>query len=178
MKADSRSKSWFENVFNLNYQSILNFLYYLSGDSGLSEDLVQDVFMQLWEKRDEVKDETVRAYLFTIARNSFLKSTRRQKYDLKFRSEYFEENEHESPEYLMEMKEFDRKLQEVLAVLPEKSRVVFLMNRMDGMTYPEIAKNLGVTVKAVEKQMSRALSIIREKLGSNISIAGRAVKHS
>jgi RNA polymerase sigma-70 factor (family 1) len=178
MKAGSRSKSWFEHIFNKNYQIVLNYLYYLSGDSALSEDLVQDVFMQLWEKRDEVKDETVRAYLYTIARNSFLKSTRRQKYDLKFRSEYFEENEHESPEYLMEMKDFDRKLQEVLAALPEKSRVVFLMNRMDGMTYPEIAKSLGVTVKAVEKQMSRALSIIREKLGTSISIAGRVVKHS
>ncbi len=177
MKAGFKSKNWFENIFNLNYQYILNYLYFLSGDSGLSEDLVQDVFMQLWEKRAEVKDETIRAYLYTIARNSFLKSIRRRKYDLKFRSEYFEENEHESPEFLIEMKEFDLKLQEVLAALPEKSRVVFLMNRMDGMTYPEIANNLGVTVKAVEKQMSRALSIIREKLGSNISIAGRAVKH-
>jgi RNA polymerase sigma-70 factor (family 1) len=176
MKAAFKSKSWFENIFNLNYQVILNYLFYLSGDSGLSEDLVQDVFLQLWEKRDEVKDETVRAFLFTIARNSFLKSTRRQKYDLKFRSEYFIENEHESPEYLMEMKEFDRKLQEVIAALPEKSRVVFLMNRMDGITYREIAESLGVTVKAVEKQMSRALSIIREKLGSNISIANRSAK--
>jgi RNA polymerase sigma-70 factor (family 1) len=176
MKAGFKSKTWFENIFNLNYQYILNYLNYLSGDSELSEDLVQDVFLQLWEKRDEVKDETVRAYLYTIARNSFLKSTRRHKYDLKFRSEYFEENEHESPEYLMEMKEFDTKLQEVLAALPEKSRVVFLMNRMDGITYREIAATMGVTVKAVEKQMSRALSILREKLGSNISIMNKAVK--
>jgi RNA polymerase sigma-70 factor (family 1) len=176
MKAGFKSKSWFEDIFNLNYQVILNYLFYLSGDSGLSEDLVQDVFLQLWEKRDEVKDETVRAYLYTIARNSFLKSTRRQKYDMKFRSEYFEEKEHESPEYLLEMKEFDRKLQEVIASLSEKSRVVFLMNRMDGMSYREIAESLGVTVKAVEKQMSKALSMIREKLGSNISIANRTGK--
>lgn len=176
MKTGFKSKTWFENIFNLNYQYILNYLFYLSGDSGLSEDLAQDVFLQLWEKRDEVKDETVRAYLYTIARNTFLKSTRRQKYDLKFRSEYFEENEHESPEFIMEMKEFDRKLQEVLAALPEKSRVVFLMNRMDGITYREIAESLGVTVKAVEKQMSKALSIIREQLGSNISILNKVVK--
>jgi len=176
MKTGFKSKTWFENIFNLNYQYILNYLFYLSGNSGLSEDLAQDVFLQLWEKRDEVKDETVRAYLYTIARNSFLKSTRRQKYDLKFRSEYFEENEHESPEFIMEMKEFDRKLQEVIASLPEKSRVVFLMNRMDGITYREIAKSLGVTVKAVEKQMSKALSIIREQLGSHISILNKVVK--
>jgi RNA polymerase sigma-70 factor (family 1) len=168
MKTAFRTKSWFEHIFNLNYQYILNYLFYLSGDSELAEDLAQDVFMQPWEKKEQVKEETVRPYLFTIAKNSFLKSTRRQKYDMKFRSEYFEENESESPEFLMEMKEFDRKLQEVIAGLPEKSRVVFLMNRMDGITYREIADNLGVTVKAVEKQMSRALAIIREKMGGNI----------
>ena len=168
MNAGFKSKGWFEHLFNLHYQYILNYLYYLSGDSELSEDLAQDVFMQLWEKKDQVMDETVRPFLYTIARNCFLKSTRRNKYDLKFKSEYLEEHENESPEFIMEMKEFDRNLQDAIAGLPEKSRIVFLMNRMDGLTYREIADNLGVSVKAVEKQMSRALSVLRETFGAKI----------
>lgn len=168
MKVESGSKSWFRDIFDHNYEYVRNYLFYLSGDISLAEDLAQDVFLQLWENRLKVKDETVRAYLFTIARNNFFKDKRRQKYDLAFRSTYFEKIENESPEFVMEMKEFDRKLQKGIADLPGKSRVVFLMNRLDGLTYREIAENLGVSNKAVEKQMSKALGILRKKLGDKI----------
>lgn len=165
MDAEKYGRSWFKLTFDQNYQYVLNYLFYLSGDAELSEDLTQDVFLQLWDKRHNIKAETLRPYLFTIARNCFLKNIRRQNYDLKFRAEYFDELENESPEYIMEMKEFDEKLQNSLAALPEKCRVVFLMNRIDGLSYREIAEALGVSVKAVEKQMSKALSILREKIG-------------
>lgn len=168
MKVDSGAKGWFSDIFHKNYEYILNYLYYLSGDSALAEDLVQDVFLQLWEKRSEVKEETLRSFLFAIARNSFLKNRRRQKYDLKFRSDYLVKIENESPDYILEMKEFDAILQKTIAGLPEKSRVVFLMHRLDGMTYSEIAENLGVSIKAIEKQMSKALKMLRKELGNNI----------
>jgi RNA polymerase sigma-70 factor (family 1) len=168
MKVERKEKSWFKEVFEKNYDYILNYLFYLSGDTALSEDLAQDVFLQLWEKRAEIKEDTLKSYLFTIAKNSFLKNRRRLKYDLKFRSTYFEKIENESPGFILELKEFDQKLQQAIASLPEKSRVVFLMNRMDGITYREIAGNLGVTVKAVEKQMSKALMILRQKLGEKL----------
>ena len=168
MEIVSNSKAWFQEEFARNYEYILNYLFYLSGDSVLSEDLAQDVFLQLWEKRSIVKNETIRPYLFTIARNAFLKSIRRTKYDLKFRSTWFESVENESPEFIAEMKEFDEKLQKAIAGLPEKCRIVFLMHRMDEMKYIEIAENLGVTVKAVEKQMSKALSILRGQFSEKL----------
>lgn len=168
MKVAQNGKSWFKEVFDKNYDNILNYLFYLSGDTALSEDLAQDVFLQLWEKRREIIDDTIRPYLFTIARNNYLKNIRSRKYDLKFRSTYLEKLENETPDYIMELKEFDSRLQKAVSDLPGKSRVVFLMNRIDGMTYREIAENLGVGIKAVEKQMSRALAILREKLGAKI----------
>ncbi len=168
MDAEKYGKSWFKHTFDKNYQHVLNYLFYLSGDAELSEDLAQDVFLLLWDKRLQIDDKTLRSYLFTIARNSFLKSIRRRKYDLKFRSELLENFETESPDYLLEMKEFDQKLQESLAALPERCRVIFLMNRMDGFTYREIAEALDISVKAVEKQMSKALSILREKIGGKL----------
>ncbi len=168
MDAEKYGESWFKNTFDQNYQFVLNYLFYLSGDAELSEDLTQDVFLQLWDKRRSVEEKTLRSYLFTIARNCFLKNIRRQKYDLKFRSSFFENVENESPDYILEMKEFDEKLQKSLAALPEKCRVVFLMNRIDGLSYREIAEALGVSVKAVEKQMSKALSILREKIGGKL----------
>jgi RNA polymerase sigma-70 factor (ECF subfamily) len=167
-KHRTNAKKWFKDIFNANYEYIRNYLYYLSGDMELAEDLVQDVFLQLWEKQHDVKEETVRAFLFTIAKNNFLKSRRRVKNELKFRSAFFESKEHKSPEYLMEMKEFDQKLQQVISEIPEKSRTVFLMHRIDGMLYSEIAGNLQVSVKAVEKRMTKALSVLNEKLGKKI----------
>lgn len=167
-KHKTDAKSWFKDIFNANYEYIRNYLYYLSGDMELAEDLVQDVFLQLWEKKEQIKDETVRAFLFTIAKNNFLKSRRRVKNELKFQSAFFENTEHKSPEYILEMKEFDKKLQRVISEIPEKSRMVFLMHRIDGMTYSEIAQNLQLSVKAVEKRMSKALSVLNEKLDRKI----------
>jgi len=162
------AKTWFKDIFNANYEYIRNYLYYLSGDMELAEDLVQDVFLRLWEKQADVKEETVSAFLFTIAKNNFLKSRRRVKNELKFRSAFFDNTENKSPEYIMEMKEFDQKLQQVISEIPEKSRTVFLMHRIDGMSYSEIAGNLQLSVKAVEKRMSRALAVLNEKLGKKI----------
>ena len=170
MKVEAGTESWFKDVFDLNYEYIRNYLFYLSGDIKLAEDLVQDVFLQLWEKRRKVKNETVRSFLFTIARNSFLKNIRQKKYDLKFKSTYIERVEKESPEYLLELKEFDQKLQKTISDLPEKCRIIYLMNRIDEMTYTQIAESLQVSVKAIEKQMSKALSILRKKLGGEVKL--------
>ena len=66
------------------------------------------------------------------------------------------------------MKEYEEKLNNVLSQIPEGSREVFLMNRIEGLKYKEIAENLGLSVKAIEKRISKALEIIREKLGVNL----------
>lgn len=168
MKIVPGAENWFKSVFNENYEYIRNYLFYLSGDIELAEDLVQDVFLQLWEKRKNVKDETVRSYLFSISRNAFLKNYRQKKYDLKFKSTYFEQVEYKSPEYLLELKEFDQKLQKTISEMPEKCRVIYLMNRIDELTYAEIATNLQVSVKAIEKQMSKAIAILEKKLGKRL----------
>ena len=168
MRLEEGAQSWFKNVFDNNYEYIRNYLFYLSGDIRLSEDLTQDVFLQLWENRENIKEETLRSYLFTIARNNYFKDFRKQKTDLKFKSGYFEKIENESPEFLLELKEFDEKLQKTISDLPDKCRSIYLMNRIDGMTYQEIAESLEVSVKAVEKQMSKALAILRKQLGMKI----------
>ncbi len=168
MKIAGGNRDWFKDAFEQHFEYIRNYLYYLSGDAGLTEDLAQDVFLQLWEKREQVKEETLKPFLFAIARNSFLKSYRRKKIDLKFKSTYFEHIEYESPEFVFEVKELDVKLQKTISSMSEKCRIIFLMNRLDDMTYAQIAELLGVSVKAVEKQMSKALAILRKEFGEKI----------
>ena len=168
MKIIKGTKEWFQEVFDQNYEYIRNYLYYLSGDIMLAEDLVQDVFLQLWENRENVRNETIRPFLFKVAKNAFLKNVRSKNYDLKFKSTYFEKSENETPEFLMELREFDKKIQATIAGLPEKCRIVYLLSRIDGLTYAQIAENLKVSVKAVEKQMSKAHNIFRDKIGMKI----------
>ncbi|HPR31036.1 MAG TPA: RNA polymerase sigma-70 factor [Prolixibacteraceae bacterium] len=158
-----KGTDWFKNTFDEYYEFIRNYLYYLSGDIELAEDLTQDVFMKTWQLKDKINDETLKPLLFKIARNLFLNTRKRKKLDLKFVNTNVQRSENESPEYLLEMKEFDWRLQKALSALPEQCRTIFLLNRIDDMKYQEIADHFGVSIKAVEKQMSKALKLLREK---------------
>ena len=120
--------------------------------------------MKLWEMRSSVRVETARALLYTIATNLFANRYKRMKLKFKLQQTIVEDRTFETPEFEMEIKEFDQKLQRVLSDLNEKSRTVFLMNRMDQMTYSEIASNLNISVKAVEKRMKKALEHVRKEI--------------
>jgi RNA polymerase sigma-70 factor (ECF subfamily) len=158
------NRAGFEQLFDAYYDELQHFIYFKSGDAEVAEDLVQDAFLKVWEIRSTVRVETARALLYTIAANLYANRYKRQKLHLKLQQTMVEDRTYESPEFEMEVKEFDRKLQNVLSELSEKSRTVFLMNRIDQMTYNEIAKNLNLSVKAVEKRMKKALEFIRHNI--------------
>lgn len=162
MVETGKGKDWFKVIFEEHYEFIRNYLYYLSGDIDIAEDIVQDVFMKVWEVRDTIKDETLKPLLFKIARNLFFNSHKRKVLDLRFVNSSVSENENESPEYLLEMKEFDAKLQKEISKLPDHCRTIFLMSRIDELKYHEIAERLKISVKAVEKQISKALKLLRQ----------------
>jgi RNA polymerase sigma-70 factor (ECF subfamily) len=79
-----------------------------------------------------------------------------------------QDRDFDTPEKMIEMSEYEARLQEVIASLPEGGREVFLMNRLEDLTYQEIADRLGLSVKAIEKRMSKVLQIFREKLGTEL----------
>jgi RNA polymerase sigma-70 factor (ECF subfamily) len=133
-----------------------------------AEDIVQDTFLKVWEKKDEIRTDTVKALLYRIANNLFLNRIEHQNVKFKFIAEY-EGNEYfNAPDFELEMREFDRKLQNALSDLDEKNRSVFLMNRIDDLTYSQIAENLGLSVKAVEKRMGKAIAFLKERLDVRI----------
>lgn len=156
--------SEFKSIFDQYYTPIKNFLYYKSGDVDLSEDITQDVFMKLWDKREDVQQETVKSYLYTIANNMLLNKIRHDKVVLSFAEKNKNQQEEQSPEFTLEEKEFKEELERVIGAMPEKQREVFLMNRIEEMTYKDIADSLQLSVKAVEKRMHGALAHIREHI--------------
>ena len=134
----------------------------------MAEDLTQDVFIKLWETRTRIDKRTVKAYLYTIAQNLTINQLKRQQLLYKFKKIPGTDRDNDNPEKLVEMQEYEKKLQSVIAMLPEGGREVFFMSRLEDLTYVEIAERLGLSVKAVEKRMSKVLSILREKLGTEL----------
>jgi len=158
----------FDQIFNNWYDPIRNYIYYKSGNLFVAEDIAQDTFLKIWEKKHEIKIETVKQLLYAIANNLFLNRLDHQKVQFKFIDSYQRNNFAEAPDFELEMKQFDERLQNALAQLDEKRRSVFLMNRIDNLTYNQIAENLGLTVKAVEKRMEKALAFLRKQIDKNI----------
>jgi RNA polymerase sigma factor (sigma-70 family) len=106
--------------------------------------------------------------LYRIANNLFLNIIDHEKVLLKFETEYQGDKFSDTPDFELELKEFDRRLQESLNEMDERNRTVFLMNRIDDLTYVQIAENLGLSVKAVEKRISKAMGFLKERLDIRI----------
>ena len=158
----------FKEIFDQYYTPIKNFLYYKCSDVAMAEDLTQDVFMKVWDKREEINQETVKSYLYTIANNMLLNKIRHNKVVMNFAEKNKDRKEAQSPEYALEEKEFKEKLERTIGDMPEKQREVFLMNRIDELTYKEIAERLDLSVKAVEKRMHGALGYLKERIKHKI----------
>jgi RNA polymerase sigma-70 factor (family 1) len=158
----------FEHIFDTWYEPIRNFLYYKAGDIKAAEDLTQDVFLKIWEKRSEIRLETIRPFLYKLANNMFLNRQDHLKVELKFVVDFQSGVNNESPEFQLELNEFDTRLQKAINGLDEKKRTVFLMNRIEKLTYAEIAESIGITVKAVEKRMEKALAYMKNQIEVNI----------
>ncbi|CAL2103124.1 RNA polymerase sigma-70 factor, ECF subfamily [Tenacibaculum sp. 190130A14a] len=155
----------FEDVFKKNAETLRNFMYYKCGNMDLAEDFVQESFVKLWDNCSKVIEEKAKSFLFTVANNLFLNNVAHKKVVLKHQKNAKPSITNESPEFILEEKEFLVKLEKAIQDLPEKQREVFLLNRIDKKKYKEIAELLGISTKAVEKRMSQALKTLREKIG-------------
>lgn len=168
--SNSCKESVYKTLFKEYAPSVFRFIYGKSGDESFAEDLVQDAFLKLWQKCKDIPPLKAKSFLFTTASNLFLDTKRREKVVLKFQTQHRATTNvsQESPEFKLEEKEFKTKLEKIISEMPEKNRTVFLMNRIDKMPYREIAENLGLSQKGVEKRMSVALNYLRKYLNQKI----------
>ena len=137
-------------------------MYYKTGSLQQAEDLMQDAFGKLWENCAKVVIDKAKSFLFTVANNLFLNQVAHQKVVLKFENQGHTQQTNVNPQFLLEEQEFKKRLEGAISALPEGQRVVFLMNRIDKKKYREIAAELAISVKAVEKRMHQALSTLRK----------------
>lgn len=158
-------KKGFKLLFDSHFQALRNYIYYRCGDAELATDIAQDVFMRLWEKRNNVFENIQMGLLVKIANDMLVSNYRRVKTGQKFRDAIRKINlDTITPEERLIFKELNGRYERALNDLNENERVVFLMNRVDGLKYAEIADQIGISIKAVEKRMSKALTFLRVQL--------------
>lgn len=156
----------FDSFYTSNVKALRNYIYYKFGDAEQSDDVVQESFIRLWKNCAKVTLDTAKGYLFKVATNLSTSLKRSEKVHLKYTERAVRsDKDDESPEFIILEKEFMEKLTSAISSLPEKQREVFLMNRVEKKTYKEIAEISGVSVKAIEKSMHKALVKLREKIG-------------
>lgn len=155
----------FSELFQLYSKDLYNFLYYKYGTDNNPQDIVQIAFEKLWKNCKNVVPQKAKSFLYTVANNEMLNSVSRKKTALNYHLQKPKDYTNETPEFLLEEKEYHDRLKNALEELSEEQRVTFLLNRIEGKKHQEIAEMLGISRKAVEKRIYKALSVLREKMG-------------
>jgi len=151
-------------LFESFYENLCSHVFALLRNKNASEDIVQDVLLEIWKKRDEINiNISLEAYLKRACRNKALNYIRSNKIlfeDVEL-AETIESN-YSDPQEMIEIQNLQDIINKGIDKLPEKCRIVFLLSRMENLSYNEIAEKLDISIKTVENQISKALKILRE----------------
>ncbi|SFO23685.1 RNA polymerase sigma-70 factor, ECF subfamily [Chitinophaga sp. YR627] len=160
----------FEDIFREHHAACLAFAVHYTGNVHEAEEVVQQVFLRLWEKR-AVIDITgaTRSYLLAAIRNTAISNWRKET----VRQEKEQTAGHlqaadvpvQSPVW-----ELEKRYQQALEVLPERCREVFILSRQQQLKYHEIAEVMNISVKTVENQMGKALKIMHRELKDYLNL--------
>lgn len=164
----------FEMVFKTNFKGLHAYAYTIVKDEVMAEELVQNVFCRLWEKRAGITVETsLGAYLYRSVYHeslNYLKHLKvREAYGAYARSQL--NSAVDSAEKKVLVSDLEKRLNEALTNLPQQCRTIFQMSRFEELKYQEIADRLGLSIKTVENQMGKALRILRSKLSEFLPAA-------
>jgi RNA polymerase sigma-70 factor (ECF subfamily) len=156
----------FKELFFAYAKPLRNFLFYKGATAEEAEDLMQEAYLRMWRDCQKVPFDKAKGFLYTVAGNLFLDEKKHEQVAIRFArlAPAPESSEEGNPHFDLETQELQNRLETAIAQLPENQRLVFLMNRMDKLTYMEIAARLDLSVKAVEKRMHLALVELRHIL--------------
>lgn len=161
-KGNSRA---FDFIFKEYYASLCRFAYSFVQDQDKAENMVQDVFIKLWEKRltlDHV--EHLLPYLMTMVRNQSIDLLRKEKKSTKIPLDHQNKEVVNTTEEQISKNEFEEKLLQSLMKLPDRCRIAFEMSRFENFSNKEIALKMEISVKGVEALIGRSLKLLRSDL--------------
>lgn len=156
----------FEDIFRSHFKGLHLYASTIVKDAALAEEIVQDVFYKLWEKKDTIAiQQSVAAYLYKAVHNASLNNLKHNKVKDRYKANVVNyKNEVTKADERIVLKELQSKIETALNDLPPQCRIIFQLSRYEELKYQMIADRLGLSVKTVENQMGKALKILRRKL--------------
>lgn len=159
----------FEFIYHKYFELLCRYAYGFMLDRSLSEDMVNDSFLELWEKRVQIKiNSSLKAYLLITVRNKSLNLIRRRKMERNYQLEQvyleaFDKEVSDQLEKFLQMEALESKLNKAIENLPPQCREIFRLNRFSQLSYQEIADQMNLSVFTVKTQISRALKSLRHE---------------
>lgn len=155
----------FEQLFKTYYSHLCLFSSNIMEDEIVAEEIVQEFFVKLWEKRTKLNIETsLKNYVFRSVKNLCLNQIKHNKIRVKHAKYVISEAEANNFNDNFIEVDLAKRIEESIQTLPEKRREIFRLSREEGLKYREIAEKLKLSIKTVEAQMGLALKTLREKL--------------
>jgi RNA polymerase sigma-70 factor, ECF subfamily len=171
----------FDIIFNNNYGALVGFCLQFIPDVEEAKNIAQQAIIKLWLNRKKVERITgIRAFLYTAAKTDCLNYLRHEKYRIGYIETSLKQKEYQLNSEILESFNFNRLeyaeleelIQEAVDNLPERCRLVFIKSRFEEKKNQEIADELGIALKSVESNMTRALKILRNELKDYLPVVG------
>jgi RNA polymerase sigma-70 factor (ECF subfamily) len=167
----------FTHIYNTYWKLLYRTALHILQDHEVVQDIVQNIFISVWQRREEAAILNVKAYLQQATRFSVFKAIRAQKHDQSF----FDRLAHITIDIITDdpllFKEQQQLLQELLDTLPEDCKETFRLSREENLTYKQIAALLGISEKTVEKRMTKSLKHLRKVVSVHLCLSIITVLH-
>ena len=158
----------FEQLFHKHHKRLYGFLINLLHSKEDAEEIVQETFIKIWERRDDyIEGYSFDSFLFTIARNAFLNLNRKKinaKAFIELQLDFFNEISAEKTDDYIIFKETSDIINSIINEMPPKRKKIFHLRRIDGLTRQQIAEELGISIITVDSQLTKANSYLKEQL--------------
>lgn len=151
------------------YQKLCVYAEGFSRDIYIAEDIVQNVFLRVWEQRNKLKEiYPLKSYLYRSVYNDYINQYRKKNSLMEVESEYIKNLNAIMEEDSKDLTRLITLVKQEIQDLPPKCKKIFIMGKQEGLTYGEIAEHLNISFRTVENQMSKAFAIIRQKVGDKM----------
>ena len=168
-KAIKLDKTSFDQIYKQYWSKLYIYAFNVLREKEICEDIVQEIFIDLWAKRDNVQITDLNSYLYQSVKYQIFNHFRKSKYKKQLLIKFNLMNTQNGIDELYEEKELNVQLKDIISKLPKQRRIIFKMSRYDGLSNKEISENLNISLQTVKNQISKSLKFIRRSL-KNISL--------
>ena len=165
-KLKSSDITFYNGLVDTYYVNLCTYAHTLTHDYGIAEDIVQNVFADIWLKRRNINSKlSLKNYLYRSVYNSFIDQYRKNRPIVYLEKKYFEAIDLVVEDDRGDISELIKLIEKEINNLPPKCKRIFLLNKKDGLTHTEISEYLKISIKTVEGHINRAFKRLQENLG-------------